>query len=174
MFTDTIHTCTECNVAYSPLVYQAGYITESQHFHDVSGGVYCVTTPSDFTGALYPNKYFLANVTTFGRRIEKDEYYSLTPFSAVKIRQVVQSERILVNAITPKNNNTNIRSGFLVATSGKSLIPIENLESLTSDPVLINMVQLGEIVCDITGRPQIPYSFIRKDNGEISFHLNNN
>jgi hypothetical protein len=37
---DRPHQCRLCTATFTPLVYQIGYTTQSQHWHETDGGIY--------------------------------------------------------------------------------------------------------------------------------------
>jgi hypothetical protein len=65
--------CRYCGITYSPLTYQTGQITEAQHYHEGTGGIYFWYLPATkpVAGLVY-NSGFLAFVEPIGRIIKQN------------------------------------------------------------------------------------------------------
>jgi hypothetical protein len=62
------HRCSVCPVTYTPLLYAAGQVTRSQHYHETDGGIYfLVRKEMSFTTGLFHHTGWLAQVEPIGK-----------------------------------------------------------------------------------------------------------
>ena len=62
------HRCSVCPVTYTPLLYAAGQVTRSQHYHDTGGGIYfLVRKEMSGTTGLFHHSGWLAQVEPIGK-----------------------------------------------------------------------------------------------------------
>lgn len=92
-FINHAYPCEECGVTYTPMVYQTGYMAESQHFHQTEGGIYsCVNLESALRQTMqYRGIVFIGISEPIGQLLI-EPYGSLGDF-------ISRSEMLRINAI---------------------------------------------------------------------------
>lgn len=66
-------TCAHCSTTYTPLVYQVGYTTNSQHIHEGSGGIYLYSSLRKRPPTLVEASRWVAEVEPIGELIQEDD-----------------------------------------------------------------------------------------------------
>jgi hypothetical protein len=82
--------CDSCPVTYTPLVYQAGELTHTQHYHEESGGIYFYTTTSlRVVASLAQMSGFIASLEPIGQlHIERARGDRYGRAEAVRTREI--------------------------------------------------------------------------------------
>jgi len=157
------HMCEECNEEFTPLIYQVGYIVESQHFHESNngGGIYgCEYIETVRYDYIRNNGGFMGVLEAMGEPIKDSVTFSGGEWGASITRHLVRAQKTLVTGIRAFTGQTSlpydeINEGYLVGIS----------EKFSSEKFLFPRTrrQIGNNI------NAIRYSFKILESGEIFF-----